>query len=120
MMKAGTETGSLANHMYSRTVVHGSDGKPLQPVVGMGVTILMWTDRHAGTVVKVTPTQIHVQRDKATRTDNNGYSENQTYSYQSDPRGEITIFRKTLRGWRSKDKSGLLIGARDEYYDYSF
>lgn len=113
MMKAGTETGSLTNHLYSRV-------KRLEPKVGMGATELRWTDRKAVTIVKVTPTQVHVQYDIATRTDKNGMSENQTYSYESDPSSPVEIFRLTKKGYRSKSGSGLLIGERDEYYDFSF
>lgn len=113
MLKAGTETGSLMNHLYSREAVP-------TPVVGDGCTILMWTDRHAGTIVKVTATQVHVQRDKATRADSNGMSESQSYTYEADPDGAIQIFRMTKKGYRDNGGSGLLIGSRREYHDYSF
>lgn len=110
-MRLGTETGSLVNYMMA-------DGT--QPQVGMGATILMWTDRKAGTIVKITPTQIHVQEDDAVRTDHNGMSESQTYSYSPNPHGTIHIFRKTKRGYRNKGGSALHIGEREKYYDYSF
>ncbi|MBI0325563.1 hypothetical protein [Burkholderia plantarii] len=38
----------LVNHLQARAVI----GQP-EPVVGMGVTILAWTDRYAGTIVKI-------------------------------------------------------------------
>lgn len=113
MMKAGTETGSLVNHLYS-------EESSLKPEIGMGATILYWIDRHAATIVKVTPTQIHVQRDKATRTDNNGMSESQEYTYEADVLAPVEIFRKTKRGYRDSRGNGLRIGSRKEYYDYSF
>ena len=62
MMKAGTQTGSLVNHLMSQDT-------PIAPEIGMGATILSWTDRNAGTIVKITPKQIHVQEDNAERTD---------------------------------------------------
>jgi hypothetical protein len=112
MLKAGTETGSLTNHVmsYDRTT----------PVVGMGATILCWTDRHAATVVKVTRTQCHVRRDKATRADANGMSETQSYTYAPDPSQSVELFRLTKNGWRNSSGNGLLIGHREEYYDFSF
>lgn len=80
----------------------------------------MWTDRHAATIVRVTPTQVHVRRDIAKRVDNNGMSELQTYEYAEDPSAEVEIFRKTKNGYRNKNGDGLMIGERREYYDTSF
>lgn len=114
MMKAGTETGSLINHIYSNV-----NNAPA-PVVGMGATILCWTDRHAGTIIKVTRTQVHVQRDIATRTDTRGMSDAQEYSYSPDAKGIIEVFRLTRKGYRNRCGNGLLIGTRDKYHDYSF
>lgn len=111
-MRLGTETGSVMNHLMT------SSAQP-EPVVGMGATICCWSDRHAATIVKVTQCQIHVQEDIATRTDSNGMSDCQTYSYAPNPDAPVIVFRKTKRGWRSKS-GGLLIGTRREYYDYSF
>lgn len=113
MMKLGTETGSLVNHVIA------SQQQPT-PEVGMGATICLWSDRHACTIVKVTPSQVHVQADKATRTDKNGMSESQEYSYERQPSAPVEIFRKTKRGYRNKGGSYLSIGVRREYYDFSF
>lgn len=114
-MKLGTDTGSVINHLMS-----GTNGAP-EPVVGMGATILCWTDRHACTIVKVTPRTIHVKRDISRRLDDNGMSEIQRYAYESDPLASTEIFRLTKNGWR---KSGggpsLMVGTRREYHDYSF
>ena len=113
MMKAGTQTGSLTNHVYSRMV------SPT-PAVGMGATILLWTDRDAATIVRITPTQIHVQRDIAKRLGTIEMSEDQDYAYSADSTAPIVIFRKTKRGWKDTCGCGLLIGTRDHYHDYSF
>ena len=113
-MKLGTETGSLINHIY------GSQEEGTYREVGMGVTILHWTDREAGTIVKVTPKTIHVTEDKATRIDKNGMSESQEYTYETNPNAKPDIFRLTKRGWRNSAGNGLLIGIRRKYYDYSF
>ncbi len=44
-MKLGTQTGSVINHLHSRAVI----GQP-EPVVGMGATMLLWSDRRACTI----------------------------------------------------------------------
>jgi hypothetical protein len=107
------EMGSMINTLMAGT------NQP-EAAVGMGATMCMWSDRHAGTIVKVTKCQIHVQRDKATRTDANCMSECQTYQYEADTNGAVTVFRKTKRGWRSRCGYALTVGCRREYYDYSF
>jgi ribosomal protein S14 len=112
MLRAGTETGSLINHIMA--------DNPATPELGMGATICCWTDRHAGTIIRITRTQIHVQRDTATRTDTNGMSESQEYSYAANPAGVIDVFRMTRRGWRNAAGNGLSIGVRKAYYDFSF
>jgi hypothetical protein len=111
-MKLGSETGSLINHVMSRESV--------KPEIGMGATILCWSDRHAATIIKMTPKSVTVQRDKAIRTDKNGMSESQDYTYERNENGSISTFRLTKRGWRNKSGEGLRIGDRREYYDYSF
>ena len=47
-MNIGSQTGSLINHLYSRMTINEPE-----PTVGMGVTMLGWTDREAGTIVEV-------------------------------------------------------------------
>jgi primosomal protein N' len=49
-MKLGAQTASLTNHLQSRATI----GQP-EPTVGMGATLLGWTDRYAGTIVEVLP-----------------------------------------------------------------
>lgn len=91
--------------------------------VGDGVTIYLWSDSHAATVIKRTKYSITVQQDKAIRTDNNGVSESQEYRYERNPRGEVTTYR-----WSNKygcfcnsgDQSIKIGNGRHEYYDYSF
>ena len=98
------------------------------PEKGMGCTMLMWSDRHAATIIDVSKTgkSITVQRDKATRTDECGMSDAQSYSYEADPDGSTQVFTLRKNGrWVRKDDgmksgTGLLIGARREYHDYSF
>ena len=47
MLKLGTETGSLINHLYSRSAQID------EIAVGVGATIISWSDRRAGTIIEV-------------------------------------------------------------------
>ena len=114
-------TGSLFNNLMQ-------DSKHPTPEVDMGATILSWTDRTAGTIVAVSKSgkKLTWQRDKVTRTDDNGMSDSQTYTYEQDPNGYDQEFslRKGGRwvkvGYSIHDGTSLGIGHRSEYYDYSF
>jgi hypothetical protein len=117
------QTGSLVNEIYSN-----STGAP-KPEVGMGATVLAWTDRYAGTIIEVNPNgSFVVQEDKATRVDGNGMSEAQEYTYAPDPNGRLYQFAPVRRGKAQgqvrekglKDGRGVLVGRRQKYHDYSF
>lgn len=134
-MKLGTETGSLINHLHAR----GTRGQPT-PVVGMGATLLLWTDRNPATIVAVTDRKdggwdIVVQEDNYKRTDKNGFSESQTYEYTPNPEGYRSHFRfepavgrwqqmrlnpETGRLNKVKGGVGLRIGEREKYWDPCF
>lgn len=107
-------SGSLVNHL---------SGTPagLVPEVGMGATQLCYTDRHAYTVIEVSKSgkTCKVQADKAIRTDNNGMSEMQSYTFERNPEGAIVTLRKTKKGWTHKGQR-FALGYRSEYHDYSF
>ena len=112
--------GSLFNRLMDNTEA------PADPQVGDGATILMWSDRHAATVIEVERfksgqragqvSRVTVQRDHATRTDNHGMGDSQSYTYQRDPNGSVHVYRVTKDG----RFPGLLLGHRDEHYDFSF
>lgn len=105
--------------------------KSAEPVIGMGATELLYTDRHAGTIVEVsmvsgTP-RVGWARDKAKRIDKLGMTDSgQQYEYERNPDAAVEYF--TLRkngswvklGQGLKNGRVLMIGARDEYYDFSF
>ena len=113
-MLAGTETGSLINHVLT----HHTADRPAK--VGDGATVFMWTDRYPATVVKVTSTQIHVQIDKSERLDKNGQSEAQEYRFTPRPDAPVHIFRQTKRGFKSTTYPGVLkVGERMRYEDPS-
>jgi len=107
-------TGSLINNLLGGPTT-------IKPEVGMGATILMWTDRHAATITAVSKSgkTIKVRQDLAKRIDKNGMSEMQTYEYSPNPLQPEITFRLTKKGWRSNGTS-LAIGRRAEYIDFSF
>lgn len=136
-MKLGSETVSLVNYLSS-----GTEGQP-EPHVGMGVTILGWTDRHAGTIYAVRgkagssrALEIDVGRDDARRLDKNGLSECQDYAFTRNPDARRTTYRRDSKGrWREMgikyvgerrvygfiDQSQRIrLGERDEYIDPTF
>ena len=102
------------------------EGGSPQPEVGMGATETMWSDRHAGTIVRIiSPTRIGWKRDKATGT-GDGMSTTRTYTYERDPDAPEEVFSLRRSGrWVRQSESigcgaGLIIGRRDERYDPGF
>jgi hypothetical protein len=89
--------GSNVNQAYANT------GWPA-PEVGMGATQLLWTDRHPYTIIEVSKSgkQFLMRSDKAIRTDDRGYfTESQSYRYEPDPSGHVTLVRLCRDGrWR--------------------
>lgn len=131
-MKLGRDTASLINHVYAAATA----GQP-DPEVGMGATILSWTDRYAGTVILVDRTasggwRVAVQYDRSVVQPGTGGTGNEVYTYERDPAGrvahfeyrrgrwvEVTLNRETGR-WNSTRGHGLVLGRRDSYRDPSF
>jgi len=101
---------------------------PAVPVVGMGATILMFSDRHAATVIEVSADKktIVIQQDKAVRTDKNGMSESQDYRFEPNTNGPTTTYTLRKNGTFVTKGSGMRnggivrIGSRSEYRDFSF
>ena len=119
--------------------VFGSSGAP--SVVGDGATILGYSDRYAFTLVDISPSgrTITLQRDKATLL--NGVSSGepdalhftpggfvghvsgrQRYLYERDPQGQVTkaTLRKDGRWRQSRTDAPVILGVRDEHYDFNF
>lgn len=92
------------------------------PVVGMGATVLSYTDRNAYTIVAVpSRCRMILQRDTATRTDDNGMSESQTYEFSRNPEAPTIVCRFGRKnGWRTPDGRKVLVGVREQYRDFSF
>lgn len=99
----------------------------IKPQVGMGATICHWTDRTACTIISVSTSgrEVRVQYDHAKRIDKNGMSECQDYEYSPNPEGCVSTFTLRKNG-RFVEKgsdmrgTGLGVGFRNQYYDYSF
>lgn len=109
-------TGSLVNHLMSRSTT-------IVPEVGMGATLLGWTDRHAATVVRVSASKktFWLQQDRAIRTDKNGMSECQEYTFERQPNAQARKVVMTKKGWREAGGGYMVaLGVREEYHDFSF
>jgi len=126
-MRLGSQTGSLINHVMSSGSV-ADEGV----TVGMGATVLHWTDRDGATVIGWDGKTVTVQEDTATRVDGNGMSDAQRYEYAPCPAGPVYRFRRNRRGywcqvvrgdsgrWRMVKGLGLSLGSRQSHYDFSF
>lgn len=104
--------------------------------VGDGVTMCLYSDRHACTVIAKTAKTITVQRDKATLDPNfkpkwepGGFSavclnqHEQKWNYERDPNGEVTRCywsEKLGRYTTGRDQSVWISPGRHEFYDYNF
>lgn len=136
-MKLGTQTGSVINNLHSRATI----GQPT-PVVGMGATLLGWTDRHPATLVEVTEFagskvwkwEVAVTEDDFKVTAGSQHDGSAAYDFTPATDGYREIFRfnrKTgewVHGYNNRDTGrfcasrgkGLRIGERDKYHDPSF
>ena len=129
-----TQFASVQNDLFARA----TNGQPT-PTVGMGATLLRWSDRHAATIiaVKLTKTgcwRITVQHDKAAVVSGSAHDGSAEYEYSADPTGmtEDFEFDPAKKRWfqlgpdaagrlrRVKDGSGITIGRRESYRDPSF
>lgn len=137
MLKLGTQTGSLVNHLHSR----GTIGQP-KPEVGMGCTFLSWSDRNPGTIYKVEEYVsgktwgyfIYCRNDEV---DWDPETKEQTFTprteglgrvYRSkNPRGEPNnsswtqvCQNETTGRWNKVDGAGIRIGEKEYYRDPHF
>lgn len=134
-MKLGSETGSLVNHLQAR----GTVGQPA-PEIGMGITTFGWTDRYPGTIREIFQKGqwlfIRATGDEYRRTDNNGFSESQSYEYTTvEDHGGGMFFKRlgadsdaqwigvrknSETGRFSKNGERMRIGSREKYHDHCF
>ena len=92
------------------------------PVSGLGGTLICNRDRHSCTVIRVlSPTRVIVRRDRAIRTDVNRMPGAQTHRYETDLSAPEQLFSRRKDGrWREVGGfTVLVLGARDEFYDFS-
>ena len=131
MMKLGTQTGSVMNHLYSRM----TKGQP-KPEVGMGATLLSWTDRHPATITNVEVTKnfivLTIQEDDYKLVKGSQMDGSAEYTFTPNTRGRVLHFRFQNGTWREIMKNaktgrwnltrgyGLRIGERGKYYDPCF
>lgn len=115
------------NNLFSNMMVQS---KQPEPVLGMGATICLYTDRYAATVVEINRfktgkragmvSKVVVQEDNAKRADTNGMSDSQDYTYTPDPNGRRFEFNVNAKGKFLGDGFSLSLGNREKYHDYSF
>lgn len=109
--------GNIINRVMESNIAAG------KPMVGMGATILMWSDRKAATVIRVSASgkTIWLKEDTAIRVDRNGMSDAQSYRFEPNPNG--IEYRASLRKngrWKTTSGSGVSLGHRSAYHDFSF
>lgn len=118
-------------NLHANIAIHGTAERI--PMVGEGATVCYAKDRHAGTIIAYDEKRkiVTVQQDKATRTDNLGMSDSQDYSYTRNEQGTTWSFKYKNGAWREcvkgesgrwkmyKSGNGLIIGIRDEFYDFT-
>lgn len=125
---------SLINEIYSRSV----KGEP-EPQVGMGATMLAYSDRYAGTIAEVRKSgkEVVVQQDHVLIVGGSIFDGSAVYEYKRNPTACGYVFRKDSKGfWRQCYREpgtdnrvlmhrkgsgfGLYIGRREEYRDPHF
>jgi hypothetical protein len=120
-LKLGTQTGSLFNHLIS------GSASPA-PVVGLGATILAWTDRRAATITEVSPSgkRIGVVEDIATAKHKGMTDPGQEWDLQPGNPQHIKYFSLRKNGaWvregeTAKGGQRISLGHKSHFYDYSF
>lgn len=104
------------------------------PTIGDGATVCYAKDRHACTIISFDEKRkiVTIQQDTAKRTDNLGMSDSQSYDYTRNEQGSTWSFKLKNGVWRECVKgdsgrwkmyrggNGLILGRRDEFYDYTF
>lgn len=107
---------------------------PANAIVGDGATVYLYSDSHAGTIVKVTKCTVTVRRDKAILSSDFkpeiipggfcGHCTNQheqSYTYEPDENGELTTIHWSKKHNRYGLPGNLRLGkGRHEFYDYNF
>ncbi len=106
--------GNLTNRLMERT-----ENQEQEIKIGMGATIIMYSDRIACTVIEIKgKCKAVIQRDKA-KCIGGAYSNEWELSRDENGMKYEIYCRNGV--WRVKDsKEKVIIGKRDYYYDYTF
>jgi hypothetical protein len=95
----------------------------MKPSIGMGVTLVIGTDRYPATIIEVkTDKTIVVQEDKSAPAPGHDYYDSQKYTYAPNPEGEKhTVTLRKDGSWRVLKRGTLVrVGERQHYSDPSF
>jgi len=96
--------------------------KPETPQVGMGVTKLLYSDRHAYSVVEVVSDKVVMVKRDIAKPQHEGMSDSQHWEYQEDKNAtpiKIKLHKKGYWYQEGDTTTRFLVGVRDEYFDYS-
>lgn len=132
MMRLGSGTGSLVNHLYSRAV-------RVEPEVGMDATLLSWTDRHPATVTEVFKkgkyNYFTVREDRYERISGViGMDESVEYRFFPNEEGEgreetyrikengyeRVFFDPDTKRFNKLNSGGVMLGRKEKYHDPHF
>ena len=96
-----------------------------KPVVGKGATILLWSDRHAYEVLRVSndATEVIIQRYRTCRVDNEPpFSIEQRYEFK-ELEHTLVVLKKMNTTWKLKNRHTgrwedvfIIFGVKDEFY----
>jgi hypothetical protein len=112
--------GSLRNQLMSQS---SATAPPAELKVGDGMTEVLWSDRHAYTIIGFSESRqtVRVQRDNFHRTDDRGYyTESQNYRFESNPEGAVLTLRWSKKRGCYTHKGTPFWPGRQEYRDPSF
>ena len=112
----------------------GSHLTPTNAKVGDGATVNLFSDRHAGTIIKVTKATITIRQDRAILDPKfkpewipGGFAahctnqENQSYTYEPDENGSETTIHWSKKFNRYGTPGNVTASkGRHEFYDYNF
>ncbi len=92
------------------------------PEVGMGATLVFYSDRHACTISRVSKSgkTFWMKRDEAKRLDTKGMTESQRYAYFSNESESEIRVNLSKQGWKTSGGQKVWVGIRDQHFDYSF
>ncbi len=132
-MKTFKEFEALHPELRYPDAVHAYNGDYFKENadIGDGATVHLWSDAHAYTIVKRTPSTLTLRRCKCTPTftpewEIGGFSavclnnDSQTWEYEEDENGEIIIAHWSKKFNRFRYDGMTVTPNRHEFYDYNF